>query len=83
MHELFRFKQAEIVWCQEEPKNMGAWNFIQPNLEWVLERIETKHRRVRYAGRPASASTATGLLSKHLHEQKTLVAEALMGGGAT
>ena len=83
MHELFRFKQAEIIWCQEEPKNMGAWNFIQPNLEWVLERIETKHRRVRFAGRPASASTATGLLSKHLHEQKTLVAEALMGGGAT
>src|SRR5204863_3614538 len=68
MHELSRFKQAEIVWCQEEPKNMGAWSFIQPNLEWVLERIDSKHRRPYYAGRPASASTATGQLSKHLYE---------------
>jgi len=81
MHELSRFKQAGVIWCQEEPKNMGAWNFIQPNLEWVLARIEAQHRRVRYAGRPASASTATGLLSKHLHEQKTLVSDALTGGG--
>jgi 2-oxoglutarate dehydrogenase E1 component len=83
MHELGRFKQAEIIWCQEEPKNMGAWSFIQPNLEWVLDRIEAQHRRVRYVGRAASASTATGLLSRHLHEQNALVTEALMGGGGT
>ena len=61
IHELGRFPNAEIVWCQEEPKNMGAWSFIEPNIEWVLERIEAKHARPRYAGRPASASTATGL----------------------
>ncbi len=79
MHELGRFKQAEIVWCQEEPKNMGAWSFIEPNIEWVLERIEAKHRRPMYAGRPASAATATGLMSKHLHEQKSLATEALTG----
>ncbi len=82
MYELSRFKQAEIIWCQEEPKNMGAWSFIDPNLSWVLERIESASKRVRYAGRPASASTATGLMSKHLHEQKTLVTEALTGGPA-
>jgi 2-oxoglutarate dehydrogenase E1 component len=79
MNELSRFKQAGIVWCQEEPKNMGAWSFIEPNLGWVLERIEARVRRPAYAGRPASASTATGQLSKHLHEQKTLVEEALNG----
>ena len=60
MHELGRFTHAEIVWCQEEPKNMGAWSFIEPNLTWVLERIDAKHKRPIYAGRPASASTATG-----------------------
>ena len=79
VHELGRFPQAEVVWCQEEPKNMGAWSFIQPNLEWVLERTDAKHRRPVYAGRPASASTATGQLSKHLNEQKTLVEAALNG----
>jgi 2-oxoglutarate dehydrogenase E1 component len=80
MHELGRFPQAEVVWCQEEPKNMGAWSFIEPNLTWVLERIDAKHRRPFYAGRPASASTATGQLSRHLFEQKTLVEAALHGG---
>ena len=79
-HELARFPQAEIVWCQEEPKNMGAWSFIEPNLTWVLERIDAKHKRPIYAGRPASASTATGQLSKHLFEQKSLVEAALIGG---
>ena len=59
-HELSRFPNAEIVWCQEEPKNMGAWSFIEPNIEWVLQHIGAKHTRPRYAGRPASASTATG-----------------------
>jgi 2-oxoglutarate dehydrogenase E1 component len=39
MKELERFKGAEMVWCQEEPKNQGAWTFIEPNLEWVLTRI--------------------------------------------
>ena len=60
--ELSRFKQAEMVWCQEEPRNMGAWTFVERILEWVLDHIEAKHRRVRYAGRPASAATATGLM---------------------
>ncbi len=79
MHELGRFPHAEIVWCQEEPKNMGTWSFIEPNLTWVLERINATYRRPFYAGRPASASTATGQLSRHLNEQKTLVEAALTG----
>ena len=77
--ELSRFKQAEIVWCQEEPKNQGGWTFVEPNLEWVLGRIGAEHGRPRYAGRPASASPATGLAAKHRQEQNDLVAQALAG----
>jgi 2-oxoglutarate dehydrogenase E1 component len=80
--ELDRFKGAEIVWCQEEPKNQGAWSFIEPNLEWVLTRIGAKQTRARYAGRAASASPATGLASRHKAEQEALVADALTGTGA-
>lgn len=75
--ELGRFKQAEVVWCQEEPKNQGGWTFVDPNLEWVLERIGAKHTRARYAGRSAAASVATGLASRHKAEQEALVANAL------
>ena len=75
--ELQRFKQAEIVWCQEEPKNQGAWTFVEPNIEWVLNRIDAAFKRARYAGRPASASPATGLAAKHKQEQDALVNDAL------
>ena len=77
IQELARFKDAEMVWCQEEPKNMGAWSFIEPNLEWVLDHIKAKHRRPRYVGRASSAATATGLMSKHQRELKAFVDEAL------
>jgi 2-oxoglutarate dehydrogenase E1 component len=77
INELSRFKNAEMVWCQEEPKNMGAWAFIDPYLEWVLAHIDAKHQRVRYAGRPASASTATGLMSKHLAQLAAFLEDAL------
>ena len=75
--ELTRFKNAEIVWCQEEPKNMGGWSFIAPNIEWVLGHTGSTFKSARYAGRAASASTATGLLSQHVKEQSALVADAL------
>ncbi len=75
--ELERFKQAEMVWCQEEPKNQGAWTFIEPNIEWVLERIKAKHTRPTYAGRAAAASPATGLASQHKAQQEALVDAAL------
>src|SRR5450631_2757468 len=74
---LARFKGAEVYWCQEEPKNMGAWNFVDPYLEWVLSQTGAKHRNLRYAGRPASASTAVGQMPKHLAQLKQLLEEAL------
>lgn len=75
--ELKRFPTAEMVWCQEEPKNMGGWSFIEPNLEWVLGQIDAKYPRARYAGRQASASTATGHMQQHRHELETFFEEAL------
>jgi 2-oxoglutarate dehydrogenase E1 component len=77
VQELGRFKNAELVWCQEEPRNMGAWHFIEPYLEWVLNQINARNRRPRYAGRAASAATATGLMSKHLAQLKALLDDAL------
>ena len=75
--ELERFKGAEMIWCQEEPKNQGAWSFIEPNIEWVLGRIDAKHGRASYVGRATSASPATGLASQHKAQQAALVDEAL------
>jgi 2-oxoglutarate dehydrogenase E1 component len=77
LQELSRFKEAELVWCQEEPRNMGAWHFIEPYLEWVLNQSGSKHKRPLYAGRPATAATATGLMSKHLAQLKQLLEDAL------
>src|SRR6202050_2287984 len=77
MLELSRFKQAEIVWCQEEPRNMGGWVFVDIFLEWVLNQIGAKHRRARYAGRPAAASTAVGQMSLHLAQQAKFLEDAL------
>ena len=75
--ELGRFPNAELIWCQEEPKNMGAWTFVDPWIELTLERSDTKMKRARYVGRPASASTAAGLMSRHLKELQTFLAEAM------
>jgi 2-oxoglutarate dehydrogenase E1 component len=77
LDELNRFKGAEIVWCQEEPKNMGAWAFVQPYIDWVMEQMGRPNDRPRYAGRPASASTATGLMRKHLQEIQDFLEQAL------
>ncbi|MGY4317412.1 2-oxoglutarate dehydrogenase E1 component [Bradyrhizobium sp. JR3.5] len=77
VQELGRFKGAEVVWCQEEPRNMGSWHFIEPYLEWVLNQTNAANKRPRYAGRPASAATATGLMSKHLAQLKALLDDAL------
>ncbi|MTI17829.1 2-oxoglutarate dehydrogenase E1 component [Rhodobacteraceae bacterium RKSG542] len=74
--EMKRFKNADVVWCQEEPKNMGAWFFVQEYIEWVLEHVEAKVRRPRYVGRPAAAATATGLMSKHLAQLQAFLDDA-------
>jgi 2-oxoglutarate dehydrogenase E1 component len=77
VQELSRFRDAEFVWCQEEPRNMGAWAFIEPYLQWVLSQIGAEMKRPRYAGRPASAATATGTMSQHLKQLQTFLNEAL------
>jgi len=75
-NELKRFKNAELIWCQEEPKNMGGWTFVDPWLELTLERLNIKAKRARYVGRPASASTAAGLMARHLKELEAFLTEA-------
>ncbi len=67
----------EVVWCQEEPRNNGAWFFVEPFIEQALEDAGKAPMRARYAGRKASASPATGLAKRHLAEQGALIADAL------
>jgi 2-oxoglutarate dehydrogenase E1 component len=74
--ELSRFKKADVVWCQEEPKNMGSWTFVEPYLEWVLKTAGAKVDRPRYVGRAASAATATGLMPKHQAQLQAFLDEA-------
>jgi len=75
--ELSRFKNAALIWCQEEPKNQGAWSFMEPNIEQILNNLSIKAKRAKYVGRPASASPATGLASQHKEQQDKLIFEAL------
>jgi 2-oxoglutarate dehydrogenase E1 component len=75
--ELSRFGNADVVWCQEEPKNQGAWSFIEPELEVLLTKIRGTTTRAKYVGRSPSASPATGLASRHKYEQTALVDAAL------
>ena len=70
---LKRYKNAEFIWCQEEPKNMGAWNTVRNYIDRTLEIIEFKNTRVKYIGRNASSTTATGNYNKHLAEQKKIL----------
>ncbi len=76
MTELARFPNAELIWCQEEPRNMGGWTFVDPWLELTLEKLDVKAKRARYVGRPASASTAAGLMSRHLKELDAFLTDA-------
>ena len=69
--------QAKVIWCQEEPENMGSWSFIDRRLENVLVNSKCKFNRPIYAGRPEAASPATGTMSRHIKEQKLLVDQAL------
>ena len=80
LNEMSRFPKAETVWCQEEPKNQGAWTFVEPTLVWLLDRIGGKHVRLRYVGRHTAASPATGIGTRHAREQGALVEEALSVG---
>ncbi len=75
--ELTRFPNADVIWCQEEPKNMGSWTFVDPLIEEVLAKVKMRSKRPIYAGRAESASTATGLMSSHLAQLKLFLDEAL------
>ena len=71
------YTNADVVWCQEEPENMGAWNFIDRRVEKVLKELGNKAKRPDYVGRREAASPATGLAKVHAQEQAPLVREAL------
>ena len=77
VEELARFKDAEFIWCQEEPKNQGYWTHVEPNIEWVLSQIDAKHNRPIYAGRKAAASPATGHGASHKHQLEAFLNDAL------
>ena len=79
MRELGRYANAEVVWCQEEPANMGCWTFVDRRLEFILEELDHKSRKPVYVGRKAAASPATGLNKTHVYEQALLVEQALTG----
>jgi 2-oxoglutarate dehydrogenase E1 component len=75
--ELGRYRSADIVWCQEEPQNMGAWSFVDRRIEHVLAELGAKAKRPTYAGRAEAASPATGVFKRHAQQQAKLVDDAL------
>ena len=76
--ELKRFKKnSQFFWCQEEPKNMGAWNTAKNYIMWTLDYIKAKNKDVQYIGRNPAASPATGYLKKHLAQQKEIIEKVL------
>ena len=74
--ELNRFPKAELVWCQEEPKNQGAWTFVKQRIEDTVTKLGG-NATVRYTGRPEYASTAAGLMKQHLAELAAFLNDAL------
>jgi 2-oxoglutarate dehydrogenase E1 component len=71
------YKNADIVWCQEEPENMGGWTFVDRRIETMLAGLDLKAKRPSYVGREAAASPATGLARTHNEQQAALVKAAL------
>ena len=67
-----KFSHCEMTWCQEEPKNMGAWEFIEKRLKSVIHRIGSKNE-LHYIGRRTAASPATGVFDRHLSNQKNII----------
>ena len=74
---LKRYTKAEFIWCQEEPKNMGAWNTVRNYIDRTLEIINFGDKSVKYVGRKAASSTATGNFNKHLAQQKEILEKIL------
>ncbi len=71
--ELKHYTDAEIMWAQEEPKNMGAWGFVKGRLESVMQEAKVKQEKIFYVGRSPAASPAAGSLERHLSNQKTII----------
>ena len=70
--ELIDFKNCEMIWCQEEPKNMGAWQFVQERVLSVVQKVTGKNE-LHFIGRRAAASPATGVFDRHLSNQKNII----------
>tara|TARA_Y100001970_G_scaffold285771_1_gene406382 strand:- start:2588 stop:5491 length:2904 start_codon:yes stop_codon:yes gene_type:complete len=75
--ELKRFQNCEIIWCQEEPKNMGAYGFVNRRIESVMKEISFKQEKLVYVGRRAAASPATGVFDRHVANQKNILRLAI------
>ena len=67
-----KFSHCEMIWCQEEPKNMGAWQFIEKRLKSVLHLVGSKNE-LHFIGRRSAASPATGVFDRHLANQKNII----------
>jgi 2-oxoglutarate dehydrogenase E1 component len=78
-HQLARYPEAELVWVQEEPANMGPWTFVDRRIEFLCEELDIKAKRAIYCGRRAAASPATGLYKTHAAEQQWIVETGLGG----
>ena len=76
-NELEKTPDAEVVWCQEEPKNMGAWFFVDRKIEETLTLFKSKFKRPKYIGRDEAASPATGSYARHNEEQENIVKKSL------
>ncbi len=79
---LASYKQCRLVWCQEEPQNMGAWAFVKERIAEIAEEVGIADAEPRFVGRAAAASPATGIYDRHLEQQARLVAAALGAGSA-
>ena len=66
-------KNAKFYWCQEEPKNMGAWFSVRDYIQWTLDNIKAKNRYISYIGRSPDATPATGYANRHLAQQKEII----------
>ncbi len=71
------FSDCEIIWCQEEPKNMGVWGFIRGRIKNILKDINAKQSKLYFIGRRAAASPATGVFDRHLANQKNILRLAI------
>ena len=77
--ELVNYKDAEIIWVQEEPKNMGAWGFIRSRIESVMLEAGVKQQELYYVGRSPAASPAAGSLPRHIINQENIISLSTVG----